>query len=305
MIILVTGGARSGKSSFAERYGAYLAAGKGSGIGRNERGSGQSDGHGGHDGYGKAAVRRRDNGTGLERVRRAFYLATSQVLDEEMRQRVELHRQRREQSDIVWETIEEPYELGSVLLRLAGRTAPVKAQEDVSESAQRDENMTEHVAVSALHSAIMTESALGSPAKDAVGSLKDGEDVPGGRIDGIFDSGSDGPVIVVDCLTLWLTNWLLRCEQDRDPLASVTSRIDELATRVLPSLRGDVILVTNEVGDGIVPENLLGRQFRDLAGMMNQRIAAVCDQVFLVTAGIPVELKRLAFSIPDGKGTWP
>jgi adenosylcobinamide kinase / adenosylcobinamide-phosphate guanylyltransferase len=54
-------------------------------------------------------------------------------------------------------------------------------------------------------------------------------------------------------------------------------------------------MVTNEVGAGIVPEYPLGRVFRDWAGMMNQQIAELCDQVFLVTAGIPLELKRYAF----------
>ncbi|MGO4538356.1 bifunctional adenosylcobinamide kinase/adenosylcobinamide-phosphate guanylyltransferase, partial [Paenibacillus sp. 2TAB19] len=56
-----------------------------------------------------------------------------------------------------------------------------------------------------------------------------------------------------------------------------------------------LIIVTNEVGDGIVPEYPLGRAFRDEAGRMNQRIAAVCERVFLVTAGIPVDLKAIAF----------
>jgi adenosylcobinamide kinase/adenosylcobinamide-phosphate guanylyltransferase len=63
----------------------------------------------------------------------------------------------------------------------------------------------------------------------------------------------------------------------------------------LSDYRGTIILVTNEVGAGIVPEYPLGRIYRDWAGMMNQRIASLCDQVFLVTAGIPVELKRNAF----------
>lgn len=64
---------------------------------------------------------------------------------------------------------------------------------------------------------------------------------------------------------------------------------------VLREYPGNVLLVTNEVGDGIVPEYPLGRLFRDLAGLMNQRVAAISDQVFLVTAGIPVELTSRAF----------
>jgi adenosylcobinamide kinase/adenosylcobinamide-phosphate guanylyltransferase len=66
--------------------------------------------------------------------------------------------------------------------------------------------------------------------------------------------------------------------------------------------KGNLLLVTNEVGDGIVPEYKLGRTFRDWAGMLNQRVAAQCDEVFLVTAGIPVELKKLALRM---EGVWP
>lgn len=101
-------------------------------------------------------------------------------------------------------------------------------------------------------------------------------------------------VILIDCLSLWLSNWLL-CEDDLDRAEeTIRHKVDELID-VLVHLRNPIVMVTNEVGDGIVPANPLGRRYRDLAGWMNQTIAQTSDYVFLVTAGIPVELKRLAW----------
>lgn len=104
-------------------------------------------------------------------------------------------------------------------------------------------------------------------------------------------------VIVVDCLSLWLSNWLLAAEKD-DPEAVITAKVDALVN-MLTQIRNPVVLVTNEVGDGIVPAYALGRMYRDLAGQMNQALAAVSQRVFLVTAGIPVELKSIAFRLDD------
>lgn len=87
--------------------------------------------------------------------------------------------------------------------------------------------------------------------------------------------------LLVDCLTLWLTNVLLAgCEDEIDALLAA-----------LPALPGHVILVSNEVGWGIVPENALARRFRDEQGRLNQRIAASADEVTLVAAGLPLTLK--------------
>jgi adenosylcobinamide kinase/adenosylcobinamide-phosphate guanylyltransferase len=88
---------------------------------------------------------------------------------------------------------------------------------------------------------------------------------------------------LVDCLTLWLSN-LMHAERDWD------SEIRELAG-ALPRLKSPVVLVTNEVGLGIVPDNALARSFRDAAGIMNQIIAAVADEVEFVVAGLPMKLK--------------
>lgn len=90
-------------------------------------------------------------------------------------------------------------------------------------------------------------------------------------------------LILVDCLTLWLTNILL----GEYPVADECEKL----AAALPALPGPVIFVSNEVGTGIVPENALARRFRDAQGRLNQTMAAACDTVILVAAGLPVRLK--------------
>lgn len=89
--------------------------------------------------------------------------------------------------------------------------------------------------------------------------------------------------LLVDCLTLWLGNLLAdesRLQQEVDALYAT-----------LPELSGEILLVSNEVGWGIVPDNALARRFRDEAGRLHQRLAALCDRVTLVVAGLPLALK--------------
>ena len=88
---------------------------------------------------------------------------------------------------------------------------------------------------------------------------------------------------LVDCLTLWLTNLMLA---DRDWQAAGTALAGALAAQASP-----VVLVTNEVGAGIVPENALARAFRDAAGQLNQWIAAEADEVILAVSGLPLRVK--------------
>jgi adenosylcobinamide kinase/adenosylcobinamide-phosphate guanylyltransferase len=102
------------------------------------------------------------------------------------------------------------------------------------------------------------------------------------------------PVVLLDCLTLWLTNWMLRTEQEERADELLEAEIERLLAAI-EAYPHTLIIVTNEVGAGIVPEYPLGRRFRDEAGRLNQRVAALCERVFLVTAGIPVELKSQAF----------
>jgi len=96
-----------------------------------------------------------------------------------------------------------------------------------------------------------------------------------------------GVVMVVDCLTLWLSN-LMTVAQLADQ--EIEDKCRELA-QLLPGLQAQVILVANEVGLGIVPDNALARAYRDLAGSLNQRLAQVCGRVILVAAGLPLALK--------------
>jgi adenosylcobinamide kinase/adenosylcobinamide-phosphate guanylyltransferase len=91
---------------------------------------------------------------------------------------------------------------------------------------------------------------------------------------------------VVDCLTLWFSNLLLGRDGN-----NAAKKIEELV-ETLPKLGFHVVLVTNEVGWGIVPDNPLARQFRDFSGWANQRIAAAANEVVLTIAGIPVVVKQ-------------
>lgn len=93
-------------------------------------------------------------------------------------------------------------------------------------------------------------------------------------------------VLLVDCITLWLSNVTARSAED----APVLSRADDLVS-ALSAFPGTGIVVSNEVGLGIVPENALARRFRDLAGIVNQRIAQAADEAYFVAAGMPVRIK--------------
>ena len=88
---------------------------------------------------------------------------------------------------------------------------------------------------------------------------------------------------LVDCLTLWLSNLMLA---ERDWRPALKALEAELQRRTAP-----VVLVTNEVGSGIVPENALARRFRDAAGRVNQQVASIADEVILAVAGLPLQVK--------------
>lgn len=94
-------------------------------------------------------------------------------------------------------------------------------------------------------------------------------------------------VILVDCLTLWITNLL---EANRD----VAEAVEDLAGVLVELDSAKVILVSNEVGLGIVPDNPMARSFRDLAGSAHQRLAEICTEVHFVIAGLPMTLKGAA-----------
>ncbi|MDG4880077.1 bifunctional adenosylcobinamide kinase/adenosylcobinamide-phosphate guanylyltransferase [Mesorhizobium sp. WSM4884] len=137
------------------------------------------------------------------------YIATAQAYDDEMRERIALHRARRGEG---WVTVDAPLDL-----------------------------------------------------TDAIEALPDHQPV------------------LVDCLTLWLTNHMLA---DHDIEAECRRLTD-----VLSRPRGPWFVVSNEVGLGIVPDNALARRFRDAAGRLNQQVAAVADSVLMMVAGLPLRVK--------------
>ena len=100
--------------------------------------------------------------------------------------------------------------------------------------------------------------------------------------DALRSEAAPGRLLLVDCLTLWLSNLLLGpgLEPERRRLLEA-----------LGDLPGRVIMVSNEVGWGVVPANELARRFADEQGRLNQAVAALCDRVTLVVAGLPLELK--------------
>ena len=101
---------------------------------------------------------------------------------------------------------------------------------------------------------------------------------------------SEFDVLLVDCVTLWLSNILL--DTERKPEAE----INRLMHALDDPADATVILVTNEVGCGIVPESELARTFRDLAGRLNQELARRADEVYWMAFGIPIEVKKPAAS---------
>ena len=101
--------------------------------------------------------------------------------------------------------------------------------------------------------------------------------------DSIAEHQGESQTILVDCLTLWLSNLMLG---EHDIPAAVSGLIASLKRSP-----AKVILVSNEVGQGIVPDNELARRFRDEAGWLNQKLASVIENVWFVTAGLPQKLK--------------
>lgn len=94
-------------------------------------------------------------------------------------------------------------------------------------------------------------------------------------------------VLLLDCVTLWMSNLLFRCEGGA---AEALTRVESF-TGSFPFFKTPLVIVTNEVGMGIVPEHPLARSFRDLAGEANEMIAAAADEVYVTISGLPLKLK--------------
>ena len=95
--------------------------------------------------------------------------------------------------------------------------------------------------------------------------------------------------LIVDCLTLWLAQWI--CPDCNPPQDSSWQAEREALLSTLPTLQGSVILVSNEVGMGIVPLGEINRQFQDEQGRLNQAVASIANEVTFVAAGLPLKLK--------------
>jgi adenosylcobinamide kinase/adenosylcobinamide-phosphate guanylyltransferase len=102
----------------------------------------------------------------------------------------------------------------------------------------------------------------------------------------ITENSRRADVIMVDCLTLWVSNLLM----EFDDFEKIEMQIPRL-TEAIEKSDCPVVLVSNEVGQGVVPENKLARQFRDLVGFVNQAVAGCADEVIWTVAGIPVTIK--------------
>ena len=180
MRTFIIGGARSGKSAYAERL----------------------------------AVASR---------KRIIYIATAHAGDDEMKNRIAHHRERR---DVDWTTVEESMELGRAIEKYTGPDT----------------------------------------------------------------------LILVDCLTVWLSNLLFSKARTYPEVGTIkppaaVQRQRALLLTALENAKGDVILVSNEIGQGVIPQGAISRWFVDESGRLNQDVAAVCDRAVLIVAGLPLALK--------------
>ncbi len=119
----------------------------------------------------------------------------------------------------------------------------------------------------------------------------------------VAKAAADSDVLLVDCLTLWISNQLCRIEAPESTpewhaaLEDLAVQLEGSVAQLLEGVRSSeatALVVSNEVGLGLVPPTPLGRAYRDLLGMVNRRIAAEAEQVLLMVAGLAVDMKRLA-----------
>jgi adenosylcobinamide kinase / adenosylcobinamide-phosphate guanylyltransferase len=179
-------------------------------------------------------------------------IATGTAQDEEMAARIEAHRRNRPPG---WRVIEEPIHLAAAINAAALDTVALG---------------TAALDTAVLETAALDTVALSSAALDT--ATLDQAARPAGTV-------------IVDCLTLWLTNLL--CSED----AGALRRETDLLLEILPGLSGEYVFISNEVGLGIMPMNALARRFGDETGLLHQRLAALCDRVVLMAAGLALCVK--------------
>lgn len=198
--------------------------------------------------------------------REVIYVATAEAHDAEMRERIARHRAERPTN---WRTLEAPRDLAQVL-------AAIEAPRDVAQVL---------AAIEAPRDVTQVLAAIEAP-HDVAQALA--------GIEACASSERDSsPIVVVDCLTLWLSNALLRDFREDEPIAVLPTWAHEREAflRWLAESTHPVILVSNEVGGGIVPGSALARRFQDEQGWLNQDVATLCEHVTLVVAGLPVAIK--------------
>jgi adenosylcobinamide kinase/adenosylcobinamide-phosphate guanylyltransferase len=122
------------------------------------------------------------------------------------------------------------------------------------------------------------------------------------QIDEALHQAGEANVVIIDCLTLFVSNWLLRSEDESQCEAALQKVVESLLAKIKSQTK-TVICVSNEVGLGLVPNNRLGRTFRDLLGRVNQQFAEAADEVLLIVAGLPLRMKPKTESIPNGFST--
>src|SRR6185503_7089673 len=113
------------------------------------------------------------------------------------------------------------------------------------------------------------------------------------EIDEALRQASEAGIVIVDCLTLFVSNWLMR-HKDEHECEQFVRRITSNFLTIARTRQQTIICVSNEVGLGVVPDTNLGRVFRDLLGRVNQEFAAAADEVYLLMAGLPLQLKPTA-----------
>ena len=148
---------------------------------------------------------------------------------------------------------------------------------------------------------IATAEALDDEMKERIGRHKaergdewEPYEVPLNVSEALVDAAGRHSAVVLDCLTIWLSNVLIGEADTGENVNKLVDTLKEIKeSPVCSSGTGCsvIYIVSNEVGMGIVPENGLAREFRDLAGNLNQRVAEISDEVYLVVAGIPVKIK--------------
>jgi adenosylcobinamide kinase/adenosylcobinamide-phosphate guanylyltransferase len=112
-------------------------------------------------------------------------------------------------------------------------------------------------------------------------------------IDEALKQASEARIVIVDCLTLFVSNWIMRHEDEHE-CEQIVRRTTRNFLAVARTRQQTIICVSNEVGLGVVPDTNLGRVFRDLLGRVNQEFAAAADEVYLIIAGLPLRLKPIA-----------